>query len=196
MNDTVEAWSKVVTDRVGLPIDVWAVAAVLESEGLRDHDARARFGEAHLFALAQAVYRHAIEHAPAVSPAALPVENETPRLRRLARDLGESALLTLPLVTQLACGALFNHSLVAARGLSARDAVILPGLDELITQSRQSLDEAFRDKAMREAQKLWMEDAPWLMTVYPQTFESMAPNIVGWVPHPDEHERWVDLKIG
>lgn len=125
MNDTVEAWSRVVTDRVGLPIDVWAVAAVLESEGLRDHDARARFGEAHLFALAEAVYRHAIEHAPAVSPAALPVANETPRLRRLARDLGESALLTLPLVTQLACGALFDHSLVAARGLSARDGVIL-----------------------------------------------------------------------
>lgn len=125
MNDTVEAWSRVVTDRVGLPIDVWAVAAVLESEGLRDHDARARFGEAHLFALAQAVYRHAIEHAPAVSPAALPVEDETPRARRLARDLGESAFLTLPFVTQLACGALFDHSLVAARGLSARDGVLL-----------------------------------------------------------------------
>lgn len=125
MNDTVEAWSKVVTDRVGLPIDVWAVAAVLESEGLRDHDARARFGEAHLFALAQAVYRHAVEHAPTAPPAATPTETEIPRVRRLARDLGESAFLTLPLVTQLACGALFDHSLVAARGLSPRDGVIL-----------------------------------------------------------------------
>jgi hypothetical protein len=125
VNDTVEAWSRVVTDRVGLPIDVWAVAAVLESEGLRDHDARARFGEAHLFALAQAVYRHAVTHAPATPPATLPAETEIPRVRRLARDLGESALLTLPLVTQLACGALFDHSLVAARGLSPRDGAIL-----------------------------------------------------------------------
>jgi hypothetical protein len=24
----------------------------------------------------------------------------------------------------------------------------------------------------------------------------MAPNIVGWTPHPDDHERWVDLKVG
>ena len=34
------------------------------------------------------------------------------------------------------------------------------------------------------------------MTVYPQTFEAMAPSVSGWVPHPDEHERWFDLKIG
>ncbi len=86
--------------------------------------------------------------------------------------------------------------LAHSQGPSNRAQYNNPRVDELITQSRQSLDEAFRDKAMREAQKLWMEDAPWLMTVYPQTFESMAPNIVGWVPHPDEHERWVDLKIG
>ena len=25
---------------------------------------------------------------------------------------------------------------------------------------------------------------------------TMAPNIVGWTPHPDDHERWVDLKVG
>ena len=32
------------------------------------------------------------------------------------------------------------------------------------------------------------------MTVYPQTFECVSPAIAGWVPYPDEHERWVDLR--
>jgi ABC-type transport system substrate-binding protein len=57
-------------------------------------------------------------------------------------------------------------------------------------------DSKTRDDLMRQAQKVWMDDAPWILTVYPQTFEAMAPGISGWVPHPDEHERWVDLKMG
>ena len=47
---------------------------------------------------------------------------------------------------------------------------------------------------MREAQQLWMEDAPWIVTHYPTVFEAMAPNISGWVHHPDDHERWSDLR--
>ena len=50
---------------------------------------------------------------------------------------------------------------------------------------------AVQAAAVKDAQKVWMEDAPWVLTLYPQTFEAMAPNISGWVPHPDEHERWV-----
>jgi ABC-type transport system substrate-binding protein len=49
---------------------------------------------------------------------------------------------------------------------------------------------------MHEAQKLWMDDAPWILTIYPDVFESMAPRISGWVPHPDDQERWVDLRMG
>lgn len=82
-----------------------------------------------------------------------------------------------------------------SKGVSNRARYSNPRVDQLIDDARQSLDSAYRDRAMREAQKLWMEDAPWLMTVYPQTFEAMAPNVAGWVPHPDEHERWVDLRI-
>lgn len=80
-------------------------------------------------------------------------------------------------------------------GVSNRAKYSNPRVDALITEGRTSLDAGVRDRAMREAQKLWMEDAPWLMTAYPQTFEAMAPNISGWVPHPDEHERWADLKL-
>jgi ABC-type transport system substrate-binding protein len=85
--------------------------------------------------------------------------------------------------------------LAHSNGVSNRAKYSNPRVDQLIDESRQSLDAAFRDRAMREAQKLWMEDAPWLLTAYPQTFEAMAPNVVGWVPHPDEHERWVDLRL-
>jgi ABC-type transport system substrate-binding protein len=85
--------------------------------------------------------------------------------------------------------------LAHSNGVSNRAKYSNPRVDQLIDESRQSLDADFRDRAMREAQKLWMEDAPWLLTAYPQTFEAMAPNVVGWVPHPDEHERWVDLRL-
>jgi ABC-type transport system substrate-binding protein len=85
--------------------------------------------------------------------------------------------------------------LAHTRGVSNRAKYSNPRVDALIDEARQSPDAAARDRAMREAQKLWMEDAPWLLTAYPQTFEAMAPNVAGWVPHPDEHERWADLKL-
>lgn len=81
-------------------------------------------------------------------------------------------------------------------GVSNRGRYSNPRVDALIDEGRTSLDATVRDRAMREAQRLWMEDAPWLLTAYPQTFEAMAPNVSGWVPHPDEHERWVDLRLG
>ncbi|MCC7426653.1 MAG: ABC transporter substrate-binding protein [Alphaproteobacteria bacterium] len=89
-----------------------------------------------------------------------------------------------------------NFLQVHSRGVSNRGKYANPRVDELIDQARQSMDAGFRDRSMREVQKIWMEDAPWILTVYPQTFEGMAPNINGWVPHPDEHERWVDLRAG
>ncbi len=87
--------------------------------------------------------------------------------------------------------ALMAHS----KGVSNRGRYANPALDTLIDEAKGTLDEGKRDTMMRQAQKMWMEDAPWIVTVYPQTFEAMAPGISGWVPHPDEHERWVDLKL-
>jgi ABC-type transport system substrate-binding protein len=82
-----------------------------------------------------------------------------------------------------------------SQGVSNRAKYANPALDALVDRARTTLDATARDRDMREAQKIWMEDAPWLLTVYPQTFEAMAPSISGWVPHPDEHERWVDLRL-
>ncbi len=85
--------------------------------------------------------------------------------------------------------------LAHSKGVSNRARYSNPKVDALIDQARESPDADFRNRAMREGQQLWMDDAPWLMTIYMQTFEAMGPNVVGWVPHPDEHERWVDLRL-
>jgi ABC-type transport system substrate-binding protein len=81
-------------------------------------------------------------------------------------------------------------------GVSNRGKYSNPAFDALVQRAGTSPDRAVQTQAVKEAQKIWMEDAPWILTGYPQTFEAMAPNISGWVPHPDEHERWVDLKVG
>ncbi len=86
--------------------------------------------------------------------------------------------------------------LATTTGVSNRARYSNPKLDSLVEQAKVATDSKTRDDLMRQAQKVWMDDAPWILTVYPQTFEAMAPGISGWVPHPDEHERWVDLKMG
>ena len=88
------------------------------------------------------------------------------------------------------------YLLAHSKGVSNRARYASPELDRLVDEGRQTLDRDKRYALMDQAQKQWMDDAPWLLTVYPTIFEAMAPNIVGWTPHPDDHERWVDLKVG
>lgn len=88
------------------------------------------------------------------------------------------------------------YLLCRSDGVSNRAKYNNPRVDALIDEGRQSLDRERRYAAMREAQRLWMEDAPWILTHYPKVYESMATNITGWCPHPDDHERWVDLRVG
>ncbi len=80
-------------------------------------------------------------------------------------------------------------------GVSNRAAYSNLKVDELIDAGRQELDADKKNELMKEAQKLWIEDAPWAMTVYSATFEAMNPKITGWVHYPDEHERWADLTM-
>lgn len=91
----------------------------------------------------------------------------------------------------------YTMSLLAmSTGVSNRGKYNNPKIDALIGEARVTLDVPKRAALMHDAQKVWMEDVPWIMTMYPDVYESMAPNISGWVPHPDDHERWVDLKAG
>lgn len=77
--------------------------------------------------------------------------------------------------------------------MSNRAAYSNARVDELIDMAREELDAKKRLAMMDEAQMLWVQDAPWILTTYPATFEAMAPNISGWVHYPDEHERWKEL---
>jgi ABC-type transport system substrate-binding protein len=88
--------------------------------------------------------------------------------------------------------ALMAHS----TGVSNRGRYRNARLDELVNGARVELDRDKRLAMMREAQKIWVDDAPWLMTHYPTLFEAMNTNISGWTPHPDDHERWADLRAG
>lgn len=53
-----------VRDRIGRPVDKWAVTATLEAMGLRDTDARSQFGVTDLFALSERLYPHLESGAP------------------------------------------------------------------------------------------------------------------------------------
>ncbi len=85
---------------------------------------------------------------------------------------------------------LLSHS----TGVSNRAGFRNEELDALIDAARVELDLDTRLALMDEAQRIWIEQAPWILTAYPATFEAMTPNISGWIWHPDEHERWFDLR--
>lgn len=86
------------------------------------------------------------------------------------------------------------YLLAHAEGVSNRGDYKNPELDALIEEVIATLDRDRRLELVKEAQKVWVEEAPWVMVAYPKTFEAMAPDIEGWVFHPDNHERWADLK--
>ncbi|WMS42571.1 ABC transporter substrate-binding protein [Acuticoccus sp. MNP-M23] len=87
------------------------------------------------------------------------------------------------------------YLLAHSDGVSNRMKYSNPELDALIDEARQTLDRDKRLALMTQAQELWMAEAPWLTVAYPRVFEAMSPNIVGWTPYPDDHERWADLSI-
>jgi peptide/nickel transport system substrate-binding protein len=82
-----------------------------------------------------------------------------------------------------------------SQGASNRNDYKNPEFDALVDKARVEIDLDKRNAMIREAQRMHTTDATWLMTLYPGTFEAMAPNIRGWVWQPDLHERWVDLRI-
>ncbi len=90
-------------ERTRVPIDEFAVAAALESEGIRDLDARTRFGNTDVFDLARDVFGACLERAAAV---AAPSERPTATERRAAvkrffRYYGLGVLFALPILLQV-----------------------------------------------------------------------------------------------
>ncbi len=115
------------------------------------------------------------------------------------RSRGAPAVQDMPFFTfedgPIVLDPVYTMYLIAhSKGVSNRAAYNNPELDRLVDAARQELDRDKRIALMDEAQKIWVEDAPWIMTVYPDTMEAMSTRITGWTYYPDEHERWSDLR--
>lgn len=90
-----------VIEQTGRPLDRWAVAATLESGGIRDVDARERYGRRDVFDLADDVYFRSLQ---VVSPDRSPPERAVARRRRAAVFAGKyltGGFFFIPLSLQL-----------------------------------------------------------------------------------------------
>lgn len=99
-----------VLEIAGPPVDAWAVAATLESQGMRDLDAVERYGAADVFALAEDVFLRcrALE---AVAPPPAPAQEPwQPRARRFAKHFARGAFFFVPLGLQIVALVIFGYS--------------------------------------------------------------------------------------
>jgi hypothetical protein len=100
---SVETLVDDVIERSELPLDRWEVAALLESEGVRDLDARERYGHADVFGLADEVYAKARARVRADPPSRRPPARD-PWLRRMGSGLvhyAHGSFFLIPMTVQV-----------------------------------------------------------------------------------------------
>ena len=116
---------ELVLDVTESPIDAHAVAATLESQGLRDLDARERYGRVDIFDLAEAVHAACLarlEHAPPPRRSGPPRAGLAGRARRSIGWYLQGAIFALPLGIQVASLVGLDFSLWAFLGFTYLDA--------------------------------------------------------------------------
>src|SRR5439155_11876593 len=59
-----------------------------------------------------------------------------------------------------------------------------PRFDELLTQGRQATDQAKRAELYREAQRLLVEDAPWVFVDHEVQIAALSKRVIGFKLHP------------
>ncbi|MFL5843074.1 MAG: hypothetical protein ACJ762_00175 [Solirubrobacteraceae bacterium] len=118
---TVPELAVFIVEHAGPPIDVWALAALLESVGIRDRDAVERFGLPDVFALARAVQAELPE---APGDVAVEEERRTRRegLTRFAKIYGRGTFFFVPLALQLVALLVFDVSQFASLDFTNADA--------------------------------------------------------------------------
>jgi hypothetical protein len=108
--DALDALADDVLAIAGVPIDAWAVAATLESRGLRDLDARERYGDADVFALAGRVLVRCRTRAVAPAPAVPAGGARSERALRFGGHLARGAFFFVPLGLQIAALIVIGYS--------------------------------------------------------------------------------------
>jgi ABC-type transport system substrate-binding protein len=78
-------------------------------------------------------------------------------------------------------------------GVSNRNGYVNKDFDSLVAQARVELDPVKRLALVEKAQTVVLADVPYVLLGVAKVFEAMAPTMSGWVPYPDDHERWADL---
>jgi hypothetical protein len=114
-----------VIEQTGRPLDRWAVAATLESGGIRDVDARERYGRRDVFDLADEVYDRCLQTG---TPNGRPPEREVARRRRAAVIAGKyltGGFFFIPLSLQLGSLLLLGYGQWAWLGFSERQASVV-----------------------------------------------------------------------
>ena len=93
----------------GRPVDTWAVAATLESQGVRDIDALG-YGYRDVFDLADAVTERCLERAVATEPAVPAGRSRAATLWRIVRLMARGGFFFVPLMVQIVALVAFGYS--------------------------------------------------------------------------------------
>ncbi|MEO7939548.1 MAG: ABC transporter substrate-binding protein, partial [Burkholderiaceae bacterium] len=106
------------------------------------------------------------------------------------RDLPFFTFMDNPIVLDPVYALFLNaHS----QGASNRNNYANPEFDKLVDAARIEQNPKKRLELVGMAQKLHINDATWIMTMFPGAHEVMPPCMKGYVWQPDYHERWREL---
>lgn len=116
-DDLIEELVDFVHETVGLPMDTWAVAATLESRGLRDVDAIERYGAKSIFHLAESIYpaiqQRGLESLAEESRPKPDVLKVTRRFLRFVHLYAKGLIFALPMAGQIIAVLVLRYSLWA-----------------------------------------------------------------------------------
>jgi hypothetical protein len=123
-----EALADMVLGLTGLPADALAVAATLESTGLRDLDAQQEFGAKNIFALAEDVYeicRRRVAAETTKEPQELKKKNLLLRALRFIKLYLKGTMFAMPMTGQILLLLLLGYSLWAWLSFGEREATVI-----------------------------------------------------------------------
>lgn len=115
-----------VMDKIGRPLDKWAVAAALESMGMRDADAAQEFGKEDIFNLAEDIYARCQEKEWESTEEKKPKElTLKEKLRRFFKLYIQGLFFALPMAGQIFAVLFLGYSLWASLQFSEREGTVV-----------------------------------------------------------------------